>query len=417
MSQRQWTATSRLLLLAACCLAAMTAAAQTVGDVVSAVRSEGPFPADGAATDLVAFDEFGLGCKRCCDPCADCGPCGPCDPCGEVCGSHGGHGLKHNRADARGPAHIFGDHVHKRCEWMVEYLYMNMYMDGNRSGTDSLTVAEAFTVGQALGTNNAATPTNMTMEMHMLHIMYGMTDEVTLYVMPMWWSNTMDHLRATPFGPNPPLAGTPFTTHNSGFGDLVFGGLWKIYETEYDEWIVNLGFSVPTGDIDRTTTVPTGLVAQEFPYPMRLGSGTFDFRPGVTYKRFWEYWSMGLQAQFDLPLDRNTENYRMGNEYRANAWIARVLDCEKRWAVSFRVEGLFRSNFVGADPNLNSATISTNDPDMRGGEFVNFGYGVMYRNPKLGRLSVEAAHRVYQNLRGVQLETDWSLAASWAKKF
>ena len=40
---------------------------------------------------------------------------------------------------------------------------------------------------------------------------------------------------------NPPLAGTMFTTHNSGFGDLVLGGLWKVCETECDEWIINLG--------------------------------------------------------------------------------------------------------------------------------------------------------------------------------
>ena len=44
---------------------------------------------------------------------------------------------------------------------------------------------QAFTVGQAAGTNNLAIPTNMTMEMHMLHFMYGWTDCVTVYASPM----------------------------------------------------------------------------------------------------------------------------------------------------------------------------------------------------------------------------------------
>ncbi len=85
--------------------------------------------------------------------------------------------------DKRGPAGIVGDHMHKQGKWMAEYRYMNMYMDDNRIGQRTISDADALgpiTV-DGITTNAGATPTQMTMEMHMIHLMYGATDDVTLY--------------------------------------------------------------------------------------------------------------------------------------------------------------------------------------------------------------------------------------------
>ncbi len=331
------------------------------------------------------------------------------------------HGHRHSRVDTHAPAHLFGDHVHQQGEWMFEYKYMNMSMDGNRAGSSGVTDQQALdfigTVPPGVPGVSAygATPTRMSMEMHMMHIMYGYSDDVTLYVMPMWVVNTMDHIRRPGTPPFVNL-GPTFRTHNSGFGDLHFGALWQVYESDVDEVIVHLGASAPTGDIDATTTAPTG-TPSELPYPMRLGSGTWDLRPGITYKYYADRWSFGTQFQTDLPLGRNDSNYRVGNQYRLNAWFAYLLDCEKRWALTYRIEGLWQSNYVGADPQLNPNLISTADPDSRGGELLNFGYGVMTMLPAGGRLSFEIAHRVYQRVSGVQLERDWSLATSYSKAF
>ena len=54
---------------------------------------------------------------------------------------------------------------------------------------------------------------------------------------------------------------------------------------------------------------------------------------------------------------------------------------------------------------------------MRGGEWVNFGCGMIYQLSGGGRFNVELADPVYQRLRGVQLETDLSLVASFSKAF
>ena len=310
-----------------------------------------------------------------------------------------------------------GDHVHHQGEWMVEYKYMNMYMQGNRQGTTDIPTAATFDITiNGATTNMHATPLNMTMEMHMLHIMYGWSDDVTLYIMPMWSSLTMDHQRDTPFGPNPMLSGTTFTTHNNGFDDMVLGALWRIYEGCTDELIVNLAFSVPTGDINRTTTVPLGTgMAVPYPYPMRIGSGTVDGRPAVTYKSYYDHGSLGIQYAADLTIGKNSRDYAVGDEHRLDAWYP-WLPCYNL-ALSYRVENLWRNNFDGADPMANQGFISTNRPDMRGGHWVNFGYGGALLVGKGHLFSFEAVHPVYQNLEGIQLKSDWWFNASWSKAF
>lgn len=295
---------------------------------------------------------------------------------------------------------------------MVEYKYMNMYMNGNRAGSTRLSDTDAVLFGATSNpvTNRGASPTEMTMEMHMLHLMRGFTENVTLYTMVMLPSLTMDHIR----GPmNPAGAGTFFTTHNSGFGDTSLGALVRLYSDDNDDLILNLGGSVPTGRLFRTTSIPTGgAMEQPLPYPMRLGSGTFNARPGVTWKRYGELGSVGTQFQTDLPIGRNYRGYTVGDEFRLNQWLS--LLWTDNLATTIRLENLWRTNYRGADPQTPDAVISTNVESFRGGYTLNLGFGVAaLRDGHL--LNVELVPALYQNLNGIQLETDWSLAASWSK--
>ena len=248
---------------------------------------------------------------------------------------HGGHGhdIKEGRPDSHAPAGLMGDHVHEQGEWMVEYKFMHMYMDGMRAGKNRLSDVDSLSgVLNGTGVTFAITPTRMTMDMHMFHIMRGWSDNVTLYMMPMVLDNSMDHLSGM---------GTRFNTQITGFGDLPFGALWRVYEGETDEVIVNVGFSAPTGQIRSVVgSGPPPPPGTLFPYPMRLGSGTFDARPGVTYKSYGCNHSMGLQYQTDLPLGKNYRGYREGAEHRLNWWVTRLLGCEKKLAISFRTEAL-----------------------------------------------------------------------------
>ena len=148
---------------------------------------------------------------------------------------------------------------------------------------------------------------------------------------------------------------------------------------------------------------------------MRRGSGTFDARPGFTYMSFYDHGSLGLQFQSDLPIGRNDEDYSVGDEFRLSGWYS-WLACD-RLAFSYRVEGVWRDNYDGADPDLNPGVISTARPDMRGGDWLNFGYGAMLLLNGGALLNFEAVHPVYEDLDGIQLENDWWFFGSWGKSF
>lgn len=318
-----------------------------------------------------------------------------------------GHDDFRSRADKHAPAALMGDHVHGPGEWMVEYKYMNMYMEDNRVGSRTVSDADALTIGAGLGTNTGATPTQMTHEMHMVHIMRGMTEDITLYTMLMLPSLTMDHIRRAD--------GSEFTTHNSGFGDTTFGALLRLYSDVDDDLILNLAGSVPTGDIFRTTRIPSGGAAdQALPYPMRLGSGTFNARPGLTWKHYFEFGSFGTQFQTDIPVGRNYRNYSVSDEFRLNAWYSHLLTDDL--SMSFRLENLWRTNFDGEDTATPNGMISTNVEDFRGGYSLNLGLGVAAL-VKGHLLNTEFIPTLYQDLDGIQLETDWSFVVSWSKGF
>ena len=323
-----------------------------------------------------------------------------------MAGDHEGMGGGHHRVDHLEPAFVKCMHVHEAGDWMVGYEYSNTYMGGSQAGTTSLTNQQALNYG---GNMYMMAPTGMTMEMHMAHIMRGITDDITAYVMPTWMDNTMDMFVR---------GGTTFRSSNGGFSDLPFGALWRIYQGPADEVVADIGFSAPTGDINNITSMPMGMMPMVFPYTMRLGHGTWDACPGIVYRHYWDRASIGFQCTFDLPMGMNDEQYRVGNEYRATAWLAYLLDSEKSVAATFRVEGLWQSNYVGADSRLDPTMMSDSNPSMRGSDNLNFAYGLMWRLPKhLGVLEGEFLQPIFQNFQGVQETTLPSFAVRYMVRF
>jgi len=422
---RRHTATQTLLLI--CAIVALPMELAFAQDEQPAPAQAIQYSSDCCdSLDDCCIDDGCCGDMCCDDRCCGNGCCGHDfrhHGCSNGCGgpianwftkSYGLSGEeRRSLADKHAPAGIMGAHVHDQGEWMFEYRYMNMYMEDNRFGSTTLSDADAISVGNSLGTNFGATPTQMTMEMHMVHIMYGVTDRVTAYSMIMLPSLTMDHIRG-PMNPGGP-EGSPFTTHNSGFGDTTFGMLIMLAQDSRNDLVFNLAGSVPTGDIFRLTGIPTnGVMDQPLPYPMRLGSGTFDARPGMTWKHYFDSGSLGAQLQTDLPIGRNYRGYSEGDQYRLSHWYSHLLT--DNVAMSVRVENLWRSNFDGFDPQTPDRVISTNVELFRGGYWLNLGLGVMALfNGHL--LNVELVPNLYQDVDGIQLETDWSLFGSWSKAY
>ena len=302
---------------------------------------------------------------------------------------HSGH--DHTRPDSHAPIGVMGDHLMRKGETMLTYRYMMMDMDGNRTGTDSVDVPL---------TGYMVSPTSMTMDMHMFGGMYAPSDRLTLAAMLPFTSISMDHIRN--------LDGLPFTTESSGIGDIKLSAIYGLYARPGRDLLFNFAISAPSGSIDERDDIPTMPPSNaHLPYPMQLGSGTWDIIPGLTYVQLYDSWSWGAQGLFTLRTGSNDNGYTLGNKLDLSAWIAKKVS--RYTSLSFRLNGLDQDNIDGSDSKLlPMPTVPTKDPDLRGGTRVDALAGINFVTPGLTslRLAAEAGVPVYQDLDGPQLETD-----------
>ena len=91
------------------------------------------------------------------------------------------------RPDNHAPITVMGDHIHEKGELMFSYRYMHMSMKDNRDSTSRMspeeivtTVPNRFANPPMMPPTLRVVPTKMTMDMHMLGIMYAPTDRLTL---------------------------------------------------------------------------------------------------------------------------------------------------------------------------------------------------------------------------------------------
>ncbi|MCH9021361.1 MAG: hypothetical protein IID32_01175 [Planctomycetes bacterium] len=156
-------------------------------------------------------------------------------------------------------------HMHRKGEWMIGTSWMFMQMEGNRDKTSRKSTSDVLK-------DFMVSPTEMSMSMQMGGIMYGVTDEFTVMGMLGYLRKEMDHVTRM---------GVEFTTRSKGVGDLKTTGMYGIYDREGHSVHVTGGMSFPTGSINERDETPMGRV--RLPYPMQLGSGTYDLLGGVTY--------------------------------------------------------------------------------------------------------------------------------------
>ena len=306
------------------------------------------------------------------------------------------------RPDGHAPIGVMGDHAHKKGEFMFSYRYMFMNMDGNRDGTNSLSDREVLQ-------DFMVTPVDMTMQMHMVGGMYAVNDDLTLMAMVPYVSKEMEHLTRM---------GGRFTTNSEGFGDIKTTALYTIFNQDKQRVHLNLGASFPTGSINEKDDTPAG-GNQILPYPMQIGSGTFDLLPGITYLGQSGKGSWGAQALTTLRLGKNDNGYRLGNKYQLSGWVAR------NWtdwlSTSLRLTGTTWGDIDGADSRLNPMMIPTADPDLRNGTQINLGFGINLYAPEGNlqgsRLAMEFELPILRDLDGPQLETDWQFTLGLQSSF
>lgn len=321
--------------------------------------------------------------------------------------SHTGHGMGPGSQMLFNPG--FGDdiyHTHPAGMWMVTYKFMHMNMDGLRDGTTNV---DQDSVGFKRPTpyTYMMIPTSMTMDMHMLMLMYGVTDRFTLMTMANYQSNKMEMLMD--MGPKKPITREdPMRTE--GLGDIELRGIYKINE----HLAGSLGLSLPAGSISETVI----MMKKEYraPYDMQLGSGSYDLKPAITYNGLSDdaLWNWGAQAMYTWHTAKNRNDWSFGDSLKVSGWLQRALGPATTW---LRLAYNNTERITGQDAEIEKlihpvtgmgAPTPDADPRNYGGQRLDGALGASYQRGPFS-LGVEGGLPVYQKLNGLQLKTTWFL--------
>ncbi|XUU59605.1 transporter [Erythrobacter sp. HA6-11] len=318
------------------------------------------------------------------------------------------------------PIGVMGDHRHGEGEWMISYRLMHMDMGGVQIGTDDVdpdtvatTIPNRF-AGMAMQPPTLRiVPTEMRMDMHMAGVMYGLSDRITLMAMANYVTKEMDHITYQG-GMGTTQLGN-FRTSPAGFGDTKFSALIGLS----DDIHLNAGISIPTGSISKTDDILTplgGTPTVRLPYPMQLGSGTWDLEPGLTYRRQTKDWGWGAQIKGVIRLGENSAGYAHGDKAMVTAWLARSIT--QGVALSGRLQAETKGSIDGIDPQI-VGPVQTANPDFHGGEsltaFAGFNFVATHGPLATWRLGVELGVPVVQDLNGPQMPTDWTFTIGLQK--
>lgn len=308
---------------------------------------------------------------------------------------------------------------------MFSYRFMAMDMAGNLTGDDSISADEiATTVPNRFFGNPGQppalriVPTKMPMQMHMLGLMYAPTDGITLMAMLNYLTREMDH--TTYEGGMGTTVLGDFTTRTSGLGDASISALVRFFDRPDARIHGIVGISIPTGDINERDDILTPMDTRptvRVPYPMQLGSGSWDPIVGVSYSGFGRSFAWGGQWRSTFRVSDNDESYQLGDEHNLTGWLS------YSWyhpvSVSIRAEYIERDAISGRDPVI-MGPVQTADPDRQGGERLDLGIGINYaaHGRWAGwRIAAEYMFPVAQDLNGPQLETDGTLTLGIQKSW
>ena len=129
-------------------------------------------------------------------------------------------------------------------------------------------------------------------------------------------SISMDHVRH--------MGNVNFTTDASGIGDIKLTATYGLLAKPGADFLFNFSVSLPTGSIDERDEIPTVPPQNaHLPYPMQLGSGTWDFTPGLTYVQTFNDWSWGAQGNYTFRTSDNDNGYTLGNKLSLTTWAAK----------------------------------------------------------------------------------------------
>lgn len=224
----------------------------------------------------------------------------------------------------------------------------------------------------------------------------------------------------------------------SGIGDTGMYALFKLFGESGQNLHLTLGVSAPTGDSAIEMNRMMGMDGGFIHYGMQLGSGTWDFKPSLTYTGKLDDWSWGAQIGGTKRLNNhNDSGYALGDNLQATAWgsysLFDWLDTSVRgvYTTQDSIRGRFKSiagdcqaNFVHASTPCSDVNFKygvTDQPGNYGGHYWDLGLGLnaYIADGKFAgnQFSVEWLQPLMEDGNGYQLERFGSLNATWSYMF
>ena len=308
------------------------------------------------------------------------------------------------------------------CQGQVMAMYMPMYMnmEGNYIGADKVSTATLLKTPNLTGNGPAnlrIIPGAMDADMNMFGVTYGVTDAVNVMVMGNYVDKDMTMTTYSGMGSSmmsPKVLGTQ-TYGTDGFGDVSVVGMVRVYEDGINHVHVNFGLSLPTGSTTEQMNMlsPMGTyMLMRANYGMQLGTGTYDFLPGVTYTGAKDLWSWGALYRGRFALDSN-QGYHWGDINQLSGWLGYTV--LPGVTATARVAGSVQGKIDGNDPQIYGAMQGAY-PGWYGGERVDLFGGIEIAGHQFGlghtKLAIEAGFPIYQDLNGPQIGESWQLNAA-----
>lgn len=335
-------------------------------------------------------------------------------------GDHSGHTMHHHGVPV--PAGVMYGHMMSQAdEIMVGYRYQYSNQGGAMlHGTDS--VNDQALVSNACTDYNQGClykPTSMNMQMHMLDLMYAPTDWLNIMLMPQLMS--MDMTMSNPIRPyvnqteENDFGGHGGAKHFSNdIGDTVVTALVKVLDKNGHHVHLGLGMSTPTGSIGARLDSSN---LQD--YGMQTGSGTWDFKPSLTYTGQVNDFSWGLQLSGVKRLEKNKYDYAYGDIFQATPWGSYQAF---NW-LSASVRGVYtaQGDIKGVTNQAHQVTSTVDSASNYGGRFLDVGVGLnasVTGGKFVGHnVSFEWLQPVSTDYNGYQLNRNGALAVSWNYAF
>ena len=306
--------------------------------------------------------------------------------------SHGKHGdaMKYMiRPDYVFPAGVKGCKNMMSKKIMFGYKFGAMESKSLKDGTNNINHSSVQNLGYSM------TPLKMNMDMHMFSAMYAVNEKISVMAMLPYIEKKMEMKMLTGG-----MAGMTHSVNSRGIGDLSIAGVFKISNKSN----FKLALSIPVAEFNEKDLNMSG-VLKTLPYPLQLGSGTYDITLGYSFQEVFEDWSYGVQANVLKRIDYNSEGWKYGDKREISTWIARPIS--KSFSVSLGLDVEHQENISGRSANRNNMIPTWseyNQSHLR----VSSNIGINYKFPKSkSRIGIQCGTPIYRDVNGPQMEPDF----------